>query len=96
MNLGETLEMFSIFLQESTVLKMYFIFIRVVDELLCLPICCTAATELERYERKGYFSYIFQCNELQASWLIQSKAPTTIFKWTLRNKNTQIFGAELS
>ena len=40
MNLGETLEMFSIFLQESSVfsLKMNFICIRGVDELLCLPI----------------------------------------------------------
>ena len=70
MNLGETLEMFSIFLQESSVfsLKMNFICIRGVDELLCLPIGNMSA--------KRIFSLIFQWSELQASCLLHGKAPT--------------------
>ena len=42
MNLGEILDMFSMFLPESSVfsLNLYFIYIRGVDDLLCLPKCC--------------------------------------------------------
>ena len=66
MNLWETLEMFSIFLQESSVfsLKMNFICIKGVDELLCLPIGNMSAKRIFSL----YFSMGWTSSFMSSSW----------------------------
>ena len=90
-----TLEMFHTFLQEISgfsIKMLLYVFGMWMNYFVY-----QYAAESERYELKGYLPYVFEWSELQASCQIHGKAPTTIFKWTLtqRNKNTQIFWSEL-
>ena len=60
---------------------------------------CWYDAEFERYEiklrRNGQLSLFFQWSELRASFNIHGKEPSTIFKWTSRNKKAQIFWSAL-